>query len=168
MKEPRELVFVLRLGGPLEARLGVPAGHPLIERFAWAGLLSGDPLPRNRASALDLFCERLQQRMRYAPGERDMVVLRHDLRFEAADGGIEHVESLLVAHGIPDGDSAMARTVSLPAAIAARLILEGKIRAVGVVLPVEQEIYRPVLAEIDELGIRFRETRRREASARRG
>lgn len=152
----------------LARRLGVPAGHPLIERFAWAGLLSPEPLPRSRASALDLFCERLQQRMRYAPGERDMVVMRHDLRFEAAGGGIEHVESSLIAYGIPDGDSAMARTVSLPAAIAARLILEGKIRAVGVVLPVEPEVYRPVLAEVDELGIRFRETRRREAGARRG
>jgi saccharopine dehydrogenase-like NADP-dependent oxidoreductase len=152
----------------LARRLGIPGGHPLLAKFTWAGLLSDEPLPRTRASALDLFCERLQQSMRYAPGERDMVVMRHDVRYQNAEGGFEQVESSLIVQGEPGGDSAMARTVSLPAAIAARRILDGKIHAIGVTLPVEPEIYRPVLAEIDALGIRFRETRRREAGVRRG
>ena len=53
----------------------------------------------------------------------------------------------------------MARTVSLPAAIAARLIMEGKLDTPGVQIPVYPEIYTPVMTELEELGIRFREER---------
>jgi saccharopine dehydrogenase-like NADP-dependent oxidoreductase len=47
----------------------------------------------------------------------------------------------------------MSRTVSLPAAIAAKLILTGKIKALGVQIPVNPEIYKPVLAELETLKI---------------
>ncbi len=60
--------------------------------------------------------------------------------------------------GIPHGDTSMARTVGLPAAIGVRLILEGKIALTGVQVPVVPEIYEPVLAELEALGIKFVET----------
>ncbi len=55
----------------------------------------------------------------------------------------------------------MARTVSLPAAIAVRLILEGKIKGTGVQIPVTPAIYEPVLKELEEMehGIHFKETK---------
>jgi hypothetical protein len=59
--------------------------------------------------------------------------------------------------GIPHGDSAMSRAVSLPAAVASRGILEGRIRGAGVTLPVRGEIYEPVLEELEIHGIRFEE-----------
>jgi saccharopine dehydrogenase (NADP+, L-glutamate forming) len=49
----------------------------------------------------------------------------------------------------------MAKTVGLPLAIAAKLLLQGKIKSRGVVIPVVGEIYEPVLAELAELGICF-------------
>ena len=74
------------------------------------------------------------------------------------DGGrTERITSTLVDFGIRDGDCAMARTVSLPAAIAARLILEGKITQRGVLRPVHPEIYDPVLDELATLGIECKE-----------
>jgi len=51
------------------------------------------------------------------------------------------------------GDSSMARTVSLPVAIAARLILAGKISGRGVLRPVTADIYNPVLDELETLKI---------------
>jgi saccharopine dehydrogenase (NADP+, L-glutamate forming) len=62
-----------------------------------------------------------------------------------------------VDHGIPNGDSSMSRTVSLPAAIAAALILDGRIKTRGVAIPVLPEIYEPVLEELKNLGIECRE-----------
>ena len=53
----------------------------------------------------------------------------------------------------------MARTVSLPAAAAARLILDGRIGLTGVRIPVDPEIYEPVLSALGPMGIAFRETR---------
>jgi hypothetical protein len=61
--------------------------------------------------------------------------------------------------GIPYGDSAMSRAVSLPAAIAARHILEGNIKAKGVQMPVLKEIYEPVLNEMEAFGFKFQHTK---------
>jgi saccharopine dehydrogenase-like NADP-dependent oxidoreductase len=66
----------------------------------------------------------------------------------------------MIDYGIPDGDSSMSRTVGLPAAIASRLILQGKITRKGVVVPVTPDIYEPVLAELEQLGISLEEHRR--------
>jgi saccharopine dehydrogenase-like NADP-dependent oxidoreductase len=125
-----------------------------MERLVWAGLLSDRPVGKPEASPLDVLEEMLASTMAYAPGERDLVVLRHEFVFER-DGRKHTAESTLVAYGEPGGDSAMARTVSLPAAAAVRLILEGKIRETGVRIPVDPEIYEPVLAALETVGIRF-------------
>jgi saccharopine dehydrogenase (NADP+, L-glutamate forming) len=51
----------------------------------------------------------------------------------------------------------MARTVSLPAAIGVRMILQGELKLTGVQIPVVPEIYEPVLAELAMLGIECKE-----------
>jgi saccharopine dehydrogenase-like NADP-dependent oxidoreductase len=75
-------------------------------------------------------------------------------------GRSERIVSTLIDYGVPGGDSSMSRTVGLPAAIAARLVLEGKILMTGVQVPVHPEIYGPVLEELGTLGIHFEEKRR--------
>jgi saccharopine dehydrogenase-like NADP-dependent oxidoreductase len=145
--------------GPLRARLaaraGVAADSEVMERLAWAGLLSDRPIERTLAAPLDVLEDLLASRMPYAPDERDLVVLRHEFGIVDRDGRARSEESTLVAYGEPGGDSAMARTVSLPAAAAVRLILDGTIRATGVRIPVDAEIYEPVLAALEPRGIRF-------------
>jgi saccharopine dehydrogenase-like NADP-dependent oxidoreductase len=56
--------------------------------------------------------------------------------------------------------TAMARTVGLPMAIGAKLLLNGKIRERGVLLPVKPELYNPILDELATLGIAFTEVER--------
>jgi saccharopine dehydrogenase-like NADP-dependent oxidoreductase len=139
-------------------RLGVSEDDAVVSRLAWAGLFDDVPLPTLRSTPLDLLCCRLAERMRYAPGQRDLVVLENVVRYEAPRTGTREIRSLLTARGEPDGPSAMARTVSLPAAIAARLILEGRIGHTGVAVPVHAEIFGPILDELAELGVSLRET----------
>ncbi len=52
----------------------------------------------------------------------------------------------------------MARTVSLPAAIAAKLVVQQQINLTGVQIPIEPEIYEPVLLELENMDIKFKET----------
>ena len=60
------------------------------------------------------------------PGERDMIVMQHEIRF-LLPGQVEQTTSVgLVAYGDPDGHSAMARTVGYPLGIVAQMILNGK------------------------------------------
>ena len=55
--------------------------------------------------------------------------------------------------GVEGGDSSMSRTVSLPAAIGAHMILTGKITETGVLRPVLPGIYNPVLDELATMDI---------------
>ena len=120
----------------------------------WLGLFSRRPIGHDQISPLDALSEIMQDKLRYNPGERDMVVLFHEFKaWFAEDDHYECLTSRLVDFGVRYGDSSMSRTVSLPAAIAARLILEGKITSRGVLRPVMPEIYNPVLDELANLNI---------------
>jgi saccharopine dehydrogenase-like NADP-dependent oxidoreductase len=143
----------------LAARLGLDADAGIIARLEWAGLLSDREIPERRACPLDVLVNRLQRLMRYGPGERDMVLLEHRLLARFPDGHALELTSSLTQVGQPWGDSAMARTVSLPAAIATRLLLDGGFPAAGVQIPVMPEIYGPVLGELEELGVALSERR---------
>ena len=81
-----------------------------------------------------------------------MVVLVHDFLATYPDRK-ERISSTLIDTGIPGGETAMARTVALPAAIGTRLILDGKITLTGIHIPVLPEIYDPVLDELEKQGI---------------
>jgi saccharopine dehydrogenase-like NADP-dependent oxidoreductase len=144
----------------LARRLGLPADDPLPKVFEWLGLLDDDALPTAAGSGLDVLATRMQERLQYAPGERDMIVLKHRFVVAFPDDRRREILSTLVDYGIPGGDSSMARTVGLPLAISARLVLEKRIKAVGVHIPIQEEFYRPVLEELQTLEIFFRETRR--------
>ena len=140
------------------ARLGLEAGSAVSARLEWLGLYNETPLPAPAASTLDNLTVLMMDRLSYAPGERDMVVLQHE--FLAQVGGrTERIVSTLIDFGVPGGASSMSRTVGLPAAIGARLVLEGRIALKGVQVPVVPEIYGPILAELEPLGVRFAEKR---------
>ncbi|HYA49232.1 MAG TPA: saccharopine dehydrogenase C-terminal domain-containing protein [Burkholderiales bacterium] len=140
-------------------RLRLEPGSEVISSLDWLGLFANEPLPVTKGSALDILAARMIERLVYAPGERDMVILRHEFLVEGRDGRKERVLSSLIDYGIPDGDSSMSRLVGLPAATGARMILEGRIRETGVRVPVTPDIYNPILDELAGLGVRFEERR---------
>ncbi len=142
----------------LARRLGIAENHPIIRRFEWIRLLSDDPTPPGTVSALDLITELLQWTLRYAPGERDMVLLEHHLTVTRADGRQRKITKRLLLFGTAGDDSAMARTVSLPAAIATRLLLDRKVNLSGVHIPVDPQLSGPILAGLAARGIRLEET----------
>ncbi len=145
------------LRADIAAKFGLPVDADALQRLQWAGLLSDEPVG-DVDTLMDMVGACLQDKLAYAEGERDMIVLHHEFIIQTADNLRKRVFSSLVDYGIPGGDSAMARTVSLPCAAATNLILDGKINATGVRIPVIPEIYLPVLAELEKLGIVCKET----------
>lgn len=145
------------LRSDLATSLHVDPDAEVIQRLEWLGLLSEEPIPAADTTHLDVLASRMLARMTYAPGERDMLVMQHEFVVEYADRR-EKITSTMVDYGIPNGDSSMSRLVGLPAAIATRMILQGEIRLAGVHVPMIPAIYRPVLAELADLGISFQES----------
>ena len=94
----------------------------------------------------------MQAKLAYKPGERDLIVMQHEFVAEYPDRK-EAITATMIDYGIPNGDTSMARTVGLPAAIAVRMILHGEFPGLaGVQVPVIPEIYEPVLTELARAG----------------
>lgn len=137
------------------AYLGVDIFATVMKRLEWLGLFSDKPLPEDRDNPLDYLNVLTLERMSMAEGDRDMIVMHHEFLAEFSGGGTEQITSTLVDYGIPGGDTSVARTVALPAAIAVKMILDGKITLTGCHIPVTGEIYDPILDELDGMGITF-------------
>jgi saccharopine dehydrogenase-like NADP-dependent oxidoreductase len=137
----------------LSAKLGVPVDHPAIERLEWLGLFNDSSVNIAEGGNIDILAARMLEKCPFKDGERDMIALQHEFVVEYPDRE-ERIYSSLVDFGIPGGDSSMARTVSLPVAIATRMILDGTITERGVLAPVKPEVYNPILDELEALGIK--------------
>jgi len=144
------------LKGDLAAFLDVCLDSHVLSDLEWLGLLGDEPLPEAVHSPLDVLAARMLEKMQYVPGERDLLVMQHEFIADYKNHR-EIVTSTLIDYGVPGGDSSMCRLVGLPAAVAAKMILQGKIDLVGVQVPVVSEIYEPVLAELKQMGISFNE-----------
>lgn len=88
--------------------------------------------------------------------DKDMIVMYHKFGYEY-NGKKEQIDSKMVCIGDDQTYTAMAKTVGLPVAMATLLILNGKITTPGVQLPIRKEVYEPILKELEEYGVIFKE-----------
>lgn len=144
------------VAGRVAAFLGLDPEGPVIEKLRWLGLFDDAPIGGAAATPAEALAGLLSRRLTLPPGGRDMVVLHHGLTVRYPGDSHQRLTSTLVEYGEPGGITAMARTVGLPAAIAARLVLAGHLDLAGCHIPTEPGIYRPVLAELEREGLRFR------------
>ena len=90
------------------------------------------------------------------PKDKDMIVMYHKFGYEL-NGKKQQIDSKMVCLGEDQTYTAMAKTVGLPVAMATLLILNGKIKTPGVQLPIREEVYFPILKELEEYGVVFNE-----------
>lgn len=88
--------------------------------------------------------------------DKDMIVMYHKFGYEI-DGVQKQIDSKMVCIGDDQTYTAMAKTVGLPVAMATLQILNGKITTPGVQLPINKEVYLPILEELEEYGVIFNE-----------
>jgi saccharopine dehydrogenase-like NADP-dependent oxidoreductase len=126
-------------------------------KLEWAGIFRDDEKPGlKNATPAQMLLNILEKRWTPGPQDKDMIVMWH--RFDYLLNGKEHQrQSYLVVSGEDPLHTAMAKTVGLPTAIGAKLLLENHPGCFGVLIPVLPEIYTPVLRELEELGIKNEE-----------
>ena len=142
----------------LRRTLTLEPGSAVFHRLLWLGLLSDTPIPLKTGSHRDVVARLYLEKLVFAPGERDVVVMEH--RYDAVfpeDGRRVRYTSTLIDYGEVGGETSIARTTGLPPAIGAKLLLEGRLSLKGVQAPVHPEVCGPSLAELERLRISFRE-----------
>lgn len=138
-------------------KLGVSEASVAMESLEWLGFFSNEKMNCGKTSPFEITSGRMISRMLISGNERDMVVMQHIFLAVYPDGRKEVIKSSMLDFGSPETNTAVARTVALPAAIAVKMILEKKINLTGVYRPVVQEIYNPVLDILKTLGIEMKE-----------
>ncbi|MBW1865128.1 MAG: saccharopine dehydrogenase NADP-binding domain-containing protein [Deltaproteobacteria bacterium] len=128
----------------------------LIKKLKWLGFFNDQRIDIIKGTNADILVDMMLRKMSYGPQEKDMVIIHTEVLAEYSNHEEKQTSTLLVK-GEPGGDSAMSKAVSLPAAIASRLIIEGKIKAKGVRRPTLRAIYQPVLDEMSSFGYRFQD-----------
>jgi len=134
--------------------LNLRKNSDIMLQFEWLGLFSDKKISIRKGTKADVLIDLMQKKMSYLPHEKDMIIVHNDIIAEF-DNRVERRISTMKVEGRPYGHSAMSRAVSLPAAIASKLILHGTIRQKGVCMPTSQEIYKPVLDELADHGYKF-------------
>ena len=115
----------------------------------WIGMFSSEKITP-AGTPLDVLCAELEKKMQYGPGERDMVMLQHKFEVEKADGSIEWRTSTLCDYGDPNGYSAMARLVGVPAGVAILQVLDGTIADGGILAPLNKKLCDPLMRVLKE------------------
>lgn len=90
------------------------------------------------------------------PEDKDMIVMYHKIGYEI-NGEQKQIDSTMVCLGDDQTYTAMAKTVGLPVAIATLKILNGEIQKTGVQLPISKDVYLPILEELEQYGVVFKE-----------
>jgi len=140
----------------LELYVTEAAHDDILEQFDFLELNSDEPLPTHAKSSADILQYRVENKLALHPTDKDMIVMLHEIEY-SIDGIKSTIESSLVVKGENSLYTAMAKTVGLPLGIAAKLILEEKIKLKGLHIPTSKEIYEPVLEELKKNAVEFTE-----------
>lgn len=132
-----------------------PNGREM-DMVRWTGIFEPVTIGLHNATPAQALQQLLERRWLLRPSDKDMIVMQHEFEYRA-DGKSWRQYASLIVKGKDNRFTAMAQTVGLPVAIAARRILAGTISMTGVQVPVVADIYRPILEELEALGIRFSE-----------
>lgn len=127
-----------------------------IQKLKWSGFFDDEPVGLKQGTPAQILEHILNKRWKLNQSDRDLVVMQHRFSYEL-DGSVRKINSSLVTRGDNGAATAMAKTVGLPLAIAAKLLLTGKITRRGVAIPTTPEFYEPILKELGEQGVTLSE-----------
>jgi saccharopine dehydrogenase-like NADP-dependent oxidoreductase len=133
--------------------------NEILDKLEWLGLFRKKKIGLSNATPALILEQLLLEKWSPKPHDKDMVIMQHEFEFKKGRKKYLHI-STMVMKGHDNQDTSMSRLVGLPLGIFARHVLQGNITKTGVHIPVMAEVYEPVLAELAEYGVVFKEVTR--------
>jgi saccharopine dehydrogenase-like NADP-dependent oxidoreductase len=134
--------------------LKIEVDSDIMEKIIWTGIFENQQIGLDRATPAQILQHLLESKLVLDSEDKDMIVMHHLFDYELQNK-MHRITSTMVTKGTDQVHTAMSITVGIPAAIATKLILTGKIKRKGVQVPIVKDIYEPVLQELDTYGIKF-------------
>lgn len=135
--------------------LGLPVDAYAINALEWLGIFDDAPMNRQNDTPYEVTSDLMIAKMELGREERDMVAMQHVFLASYPDGKREVIKSSMLDFGTLATDTAVARTVALPAAVGVEMILNGDITEKGVHIPVIPGIYNPILDALEKMDIKM-------------
>lgn len=126
-----------------------------VRALEWLGMFDDKPMNRGEDTPFEITSDVMIDKMMIGDDERDMVVMQHTFLASYPGGNNEVIKSSMLDFGTLKTDTAVARTVALPAACGVDMILQGKIDIKGVHIPVIPELYNPILDQLETMNIKM-------------
>jgi saccharopine dehydrogenase (NADP+, L-glutamate forming) len=143
---------------PVETKLarylGLDPNGEIMQKLTWLGLFEKRKAEIQDQTPARILQHLLEEKLKLEPDDRDMIVMQHQFEYYI-NGKKQRIVSSMAFMGEDTINTAMSKTVGLPVAIVTKLILQKKIKLTGVHIPIHEEIYQPVLDELETFGIRF-------------
>jgi saccharopine dehydrogenase-like NADP-dependent oxidoreductase len=136
--------------------LGIEQDDYVWEKLIWLGIFDNTKIGLKNATPAQMLQKILENKWSLSTDDKDMIIMWHKFNF-VLDGKSKEINSHMVYIGKDDQFTAMSDTVGIPVGIAAKMLLNNNIKSRGVLLPIYEDIYNPVLNELEEYGITFKE-----------
>jgi len=137
--------------------LNIPVESHAIKAMEWLGIFDEQPMNRQMDTPFEVISDLMIEKMMIGREERDMVAMQHVFLASYPGGKKEVIKSSMLDFGTQMTDTAIARTVALPAAVGVEMILKDQIKVKGVYIPVIPDIYNPILDALETMDIRMDE-----------
>lgn len=148
-------------GGTIKERtaefLEISIDSPVMQKLEWLGLFSKRKIKIHKATPALMLEHLLLEKWKLDPADKDMIIMQHEFEYEL-NGEDKLLTSTLVLTGNDSIDTAMSKLVGIPMGIFVKLVMQGKITTTGVNIPVMKQVYEPVIEELKEYGVEFKET----------
>jgi saccharopine dehydrogenase-like NADP-dependent oxidoreductase len=130
----------------------------VMQKLEWLGIFTDKQITLNNATPAQLLQQLLEEKWKLNTHDKDLVVMQHIFEFNDSKDQPKRIIADLVVKGEDQVNTAMAKTVGLPLAIAVKLILKNKLNTRGVIIPTLKELYEPILEELKSFQVVFNET----------
>ncbi len=147
----------------LSAFMGTEIDAETMSKIEWLGIFEDTKIKLKDATPAQILQDLLEEKWKLQAHDKDMIVMQHQFEYkhflssDKTKFELKKITSSLIVKGEDQTYTAMAKTVGLPLAITAKLILQNKIKQRGVIIPTTKEIYEPVLNELETFGVKFTE-----------
>lgn len=127
------------------------------EKLKFIGFSDTNSMIKIDGSAAEIVQSILVDKWKLNHEDTDWVVMVHFFEYELNQKKFE-IESYFSLEGESSTYTAMSKTVGMPLAFAAEMILNNEIKTYGVLMPTSREIYLPLLKKLEDIGVKFQET----------
>lgn len=129
----------------------------VMQQLEWLGLFQRKKIGLKPSSPATILENLIVDKWKLGKNDRDWIVMYHEFEYKLA--GKKYLkQSVMTLEGDNPVYTAMSKLVGLPLGIFVKYLAQGGIKESGIQIPVKKHIYEPVMKELEQFGVIFRET----------